>query len=169
VISANSLTLDSQNTLLKLFEEPIENTHFFLIVPDINILLKTLISRFYLIRSNERNDTDLRSAEKFIRMATKDRLEYIKELLAEVEEEDGEGNEIVVLNSTRSKALKFLNYLEASLHNELLKVATAEKSSALQNFLGFFPHLFKVREFLRMPGSSAKSLMESVALMVPVL
>src|SRR3989344_1610534 len=29
IISANSFLLEAQNTLLKVFEEPIENTHFF--------------------------------------------------------------------------------------------------------------------------------------------
>ncbi len=49
IICANSFSLDAQNVLLKMFEEPIENTHFFLIVPDANTLLKTLVSRFYFI------------------------------------------------------------------------------------------------------------------------
>jgi len=31
-----------------------------------------------------------------------------------------------------------------------------------------FQHFLKVREFLRMPGSSAKNLMESVALIIPI-
>src|SRR3989344_368475 len=38
VISVNSFSLDAQNVLLKMFEEPIENTHFFLVVPDANSL-----------------------------------------------------------------------------------------------------------------------------------
>src|ERR1035437_6840420 len=42
LISANNFLLEAQNTLLKMFEEPTENTHFFLIVPDINSLLQTL-------------------------------------------------------------------------------------------------------------------------------
>src|SRR3989338_11121619 len=51
MICANSFSLDAQNVLLKVFEEPIENTHFFLIVPDTNSLLKTLVSRFYVCHS----------------------------------------------------------------------------------------------------------------------
>src|SRR3989344_9107345 len=42
LISANSFSLDAQNVLLKMFEEPTEDTHFFLVVPDANALLKTL-------------------------------------------------------------------------------------------------------------------------------
>jgi len=36
VISANNFLLEAQNALLKIFEDPIENTHFFLIVPNKN-------------------------------------------------------------------------------------------------------------------------------------
>src|SRR3989344_4456849 len=83
-----------------------------------------------------------------------------KELLAE-SEEDEEGNEIVALDSARSRALKFLNALEFTLHQKLVSKRHFD--------IGFFEHLFKIREFLRMPGSSAKTLMESVALVIPNL
>jgi DNA polymerase III delta prime subunit len=153
IICANTFSLDAQNLLLKMFEEPIENSHFFLIVPDVNALLKTLVSRFYLIKSE--SAPDAQTAEKFIAMSLKNRIDFIKELLAEPDEEDEEGNEIMALDSTRSKALKFLNALETALHKKFLKNHE------------WCAHFFKVREFLRMPGSSAKSLMESVALIVP--
>jgi len=91
-------------------------------------------------------------------MPLQNRIDFIKELLVEPEEEDEEGNEIAVLDSTRSKALKFLNALESTLHKKLIKNPSS---------FTFFDHFFKVREFLRMPGSSTKNLMESVALIVP--
>jgi len=101
------------------------------------------------------------------------RINFIKDLLVETEEEDEEGNEIVALDSARSKALKFLNALEILIHSTLEK----NFSGLLQPPAGTFPvqnsfqecceHIFKVREFLRMPGSSTKSLMESVALIIP--
>lgn len=155
LVSINNFSLDAQNVLLKMFEEPVPDTHFFLIVPDINILLKTLVSRFYLISPKPGLGVGIKEAEKFIAMSERERLDFIKELLTEVEEEDEEGNEIMAQDSTRSKAIKFLNALEALLHHNLLKNKDC------------FEHIFKVREFLRMPGSSTKSLMESVALILP--
>lgn len=168
IISANNFLLEAQNSLLKIFEEPIENTHFFLIVPDTNALLKTLVSRFYLISPKtvfgvtpktvlgERENKD---AEKFIALSLKNRIDFIKELLIVPEEEDEEGNEIVALYSSRSKALKFLNELESILRQKAMSKTAFDISS--------FEHLFRVREFLRMPGSSVKTLMESVALVIP--
>jgi len=161
IISANNFLLEAQNTLLKMFEEPIENTHFFIVVPDANSLLQTFVSRFYLISDKSDLAVKIEEAEKFISMPLKSRIDFIKELLVESEEEDEEGNEIVALNSARSKALKLLNALELVLHNKFVSKRHFD--------IDYFQHFFKVREFLRMPGSSTKTLMESVALIVPEL
>lgn len=99
-------------------------------------------------------------AEKFIAMPFKNRVDFIKELLTEIEE-DEEGNGITVLDSTRSKALKFLNALEFVMSK------TVFDKNISRTVPDMFQHFFKVREFLRMPGSSAKSLMESVAFAIP--
>ena len=154
LISANNILLDAQNTLLKIFEEPIENTHFFIITPNTDVLLKTLVSRFYLIKTKPELAEELKNAEKFITMPIKNRIDFIKEMLVEAEDND---DEVVSINSSRPKALKFLNALEIVLHKKFLK-------NSLQIC---FEQIFKVREFLNQPGSSAKSLMESIALIVP--
>lgn len=173
LICANSFSLDAQNVLLKMFEEPKENTHFLLVVPDINTLLKTLVSRFYVIVTKSDLKEEIKKAEKFTAMSLKDRIDFVKELLAEIEEEDEEGNEIITLDSNRSKALKFLNALEVVLNGRLAKnfsglLHPADETFPIQNSLPTcLEHLFKVRESLRMPGSSAKNLMESIALIIP--
>jgi hypothetical protein len=157
IISANSLVLEAQNTLLKMFEEPIENTHFFLVVPDTNMLLKTLVSRFYVIRSA--GDIPLAEAERFIKMPLQKRIDFIKELLVEPEDDlPAQAGEVILIDSARPKAIKFLNAIEAVLHKKLLNVPAS-----------CFTQIFKIREFLRMPGSSTKNLMESVALTIPVI
>ena len=182
IISANNFLLEAQNSLLKIFEEPIENTHFFLIVPDANALLKTLVSRFYLVsarqpaRNASRSDSggglaeteNIKDAEKFITMPLKNRIDFIKELLIEPEEDleaepPSVGGSASRLDSSRTKALKFLNALETSLHNKIMS------RTPLDIDVVFFKHFFKVREFLRMPGSSTKTLMESVALVAPMV
>ncbi len=145
LLSANSFLLEAQNTLLKMFEEPIENTIFFLVVPDKNALLKTLVSRFYSI-SHDQGSAGSDAAEKFISMTPAGRIDFIKELLAEADEEDRGAD------SARSKALNFLNSLEASLSKKAIKNTDCAEQ------------IFQVRKFLRMPGSSAKMLMESIAL-----
>ncbi len=154
LICVNSFSLDAQNVLLKMFEEPIADTHFFLIVPDVNALLKTLVSRFYFI-STRQDLVEFKEIDTFISMPLDARINFLKDFLAEEEEDE----EIISTDSVRAKSLRFLNALEAALHKKFMSKTVFDTS--------FFEHIFKVREFLRMPGSSAKSLMESVALIVP--
>ncbi len=167
VISANTFLLEAQNALLKIFEEPKENTYFFVLLPDKGILLKTLLSRFYVISSKPCIDESLeKETEDFIKMPIVQRISFIKELL--IEDKDEEENEdlvVGVLNS-RAKALKFLNALEIAM-SKMAFNNTKVSRTVLDT--GVFRQIFKVREFLNQPGSSAKSLMESLALAIPVL
>src|SRR3989338_727926 len=153
LITANNFLLEAQNSMLKIFEEPVPGTHFFLVVPDKNILLKTLASRFHVVSHNgaEKKEKD---AEKFIAMPITKRIDFLKELLAEPEDEED-----AMIDSARSKALKFLNDLEETLHKSLVSKSLFDT--------GVFEHIFKVRKYLRMPGSSAKNLMEYLALTLP--
>ncbi len=151
VVCVNSFSLDAQNVLLKMFEEPIEDTHFFVITPDMDALLKTLISRFYFI-STKSDLNNTKDAERFITMPLKTRLDFVKEFLNETEEDEG----AIPTDSNRAKALRFLNALE-----------TTVSKAVFNKKIDCFEHIFKVREFLRMPGSSTKTLLESVALVVP--
>jgi hypothetical protein len=159
IISANNFLLEAQNTLLKMFEEPIEDTHFFIIIPNADILLKTLISRFYLIRTKNNPENSLRESEMFMSMSIKDRILFIKNLLAD-EKNTNEEEFSINTNTSRAKAIKFLNELEISLYN---KYSKEDKKNVC-----LFEQIFKVREFLSQPGSSSKTLMESVALLLPI-
>jgi hypothetical protein len=167
IISVNNFLLEAQNTLLKIFEEPTPDTHFFLIIPDKDALLKTVASRFYFISAKPEQSGELKEAEKFIAMPLAGRITYLKELLNVPEEdEDDEEHEIIPQNSARSKASSFLNAIELALHN---KMSAPHPSPLLGKGEGVlaFDQIFKVREFLRQPGSSVKSLMESVAIVIP--
>ena len=155
IISANSFLLEAQNALLKVFEEPIKDTHFFIIVPNTDSLIKTFVSRFYLIKSEGENKDSMLVAEKFLKMNIRQKLDFIKELLVKTEDTDEESNK----NSARSKGLRFLDALELVIHKKIM-------SKDLKS-VDFFDHILKVREFLRMPGSSVKTLLESVALVIP--
>ena len=172
VISVNNFLIDAQNTLLKMFEEPIENTIFFLIVPDVSILLPTVLSRFYLIKTEKFSaeggsasgrKNELKEAEEFLKMSLNSRINFIKDLVKKPDEEDESDLSDVVIDSTRSKTIKFLNALEKILHQRLLS------KNNLDHEVDYFYQILKVREYLSQPGSSAKSLMESVALVIPKL
>ncbi len=159
VISVNNFLIEAQNTLLKMFEEPIPNTMFFLVIPDSVVILPTLLSRLYLIRMKDDSNENQKEVENFLKMSSSARIDFIKEMIAKAKEDDEE--ELLSADSVRSKAIKFLNTLEKVLHEKLIskKVQYSE--------VDYFYQIIKAREYLLQPGSSTKSLMESVALVVP--
>ena len=175
VVSANRISPDAQGVLLKMFEEPIENTHFFLIMPDVNVLTKTLISRFYLISTKQDlADGEIKEAEKFIAMPLQNRILFIKDFITVSEEKDDD-DEVVEENSVRSKAFKFLNALEYVLHQKVFLEKVSDKvrpslcESRNLSDLDYFDQIFRVREFLRQQGSPTKTMLESVAIAIPTL
>ena len=157
LISANSFLLEAQNSLLKVFEEPIPNTHFFVVTPSTQLFIPTLLSRFNVVKGNILNTLDTKKAEEFIVLPLSKRIDFLKELL-NTEDDEEQDNE---KDSPRARALRFLDSLETVLHKKISK-----------NYVGLlytqvFKHIFKVRKFLRQPGSSIKNLMESIALGIP--
>lgn len=156
IIAANAILGDAENTLLKMLEEPVPGTRFFLIVPDRHVLLGTLLSRMHVI-AGERG-SEKKEAEAFVAMRPAARIEYLKNFMAEAKEDE----EDRAADSARSRALRFLDSLESVLHEQFFGGASAPAHE-----VAFFEQIFRVRGYLRMPGSSVKNLMESVALAVP--
>lgn len=154
IISINFLLHEAQNALLKIIEEPSPYTHFFFIVPDISHLLKTFLSRFYIIRQIDHQKNELEEAEKFVKMNKNERIEFIKKLVSADTSEEGE----TISVSPKSKSLKFLNALEKVMSDKILRKI---------DDCSYFEQILKVREFLSQPGSSAKNMMESIALIIP--
>jgi DNA polymerase-3 subunit delta' len=171
IISVNNFLIEAQNTLLKMFEEPIENTIFFLIVPDASIILPTLLSRFYVILARQGLAGELKKeAEEFVKMSLPDRILFVKEMVAKPEDEEENDSENISMDSNRSKAIKFLNALETILHKRLFTdrgLTSIQIESKPLSETNYFEQIFKARVYLSQPGSSTKSLMESVALVVP--
>lgn len=166
LVVANNFLLEAQNSLLKVLEEPIPDTHFFMIVPQVNALLKTFVSRFYVVSGRWAVDSTkekFKDAERFLKMRFSDRLEFIKTLLKEDDEDSlQEKQEEFQKDSPRSKSINFVNSLESILYDQAMLTVVAPNSGI------DFEQFFKVREFLREPGSSAKSLMEALALSIPI-
>jgi len=78
IIYSSEITLEAQNALLKVFEEPTPNTHFF-IVNQKNILIPTLLSRIQVLRLTKENSL-APEATSFLKSTLPERLVYIKNL-----------------------------------------------------------------------------------------
>ncbi len=77
VISVETITVEAQNALLKLFEEPPETTRFYLIVQNENILIDTLLSRLFKIGNEEKSSEVSAVAKKFLKLSFAERIEII--------------------------------------------------------------------------------------------
>lgn len=77
LIAPEKITIEAQNALLKTFEEPIADTHFFLVVRDEHVVIPTLRSRLHLVRL-EAEAGELKEAQKFLKLSVKDRLAFVK-------------------------------------------------------------------------------------------
>jgi DNA polymerase III delta prime subunit len=86
VLFLNAITLDAQNSLLKIFEEPKAESVFFIICPAGINLLPTLKSR--LISQSFEDDNIFASvAKKFLQSSISERMELISKLTKEVKDE----------------------------------------------------------------------------------
>lgn len=86
-ISSIRLTPEAQNALLKTFEDPPPDTHFFLVAREESIIEPTLLSRMRVIKTKlnlVRQSPSLSGdAEKFLSLSIKDRLLFAKEFIEE--------------------------------------------------------------------------------------
>jgi hypothetical protein len=152
VIALNSITHEAQNSLLKVFEEPTANTHFFVLAPSIEIFLPTVLSRLTVIRRDPQS-LEIKVSKKslenvFLETRPPQRLELLKDLIEDKE---------------KSKVILFLNNLE-----KLLKSDTRMNSiSSEQIFV--FDQIIKCRGYLYDRSPSIKMILEHLSLIIPVM
>jgi DNA polymerase III delta prime subunit len=122
IIETDFISEEAQNALLKIFEEPTEGTHFFIISPQ-DVLLPTLRSRMQVFVGEV--DTGKMSKSLFD-MDLKERLEVVKEITEAIKDEE----------KTKQDAITFLNTIEKELYKggveknyEKLKVCEETRAS----------------------------------------
>lgn len=149
VITFESATVEAQNALLKMFEEPNPTSRFFIIAPSVNILLPTLKSRFEIIRkenNSEKGEPEIDvTPEKFLSMSFGERTKAIKKILDKYSKE----------KIPKSDIFKFLQSLSEELRTKV--VSGKEKKEKLA-------HILKTLSYLNDRSSSVKMLLEHLAL-----
>jgi hypothetical protein len=88
LLSPSKLSMEAQNALLKTFEDPFPDTHFFLAVIDEGLIIPTLLSRMQVIRDlpvilSEDGETDLLGAENFLSLSVKGKVAFAKKFADE--------------------------------------------------------------------------------------
>jgi len=148
VIQTHFFTREAQNALLKVLEEPVPDTTFFIITLNVESLLPTLRSRlsFTQRRQGLRTDEDIAFAEKFLSAHPSARIELLKDI---IEEKD------------KNKAISFLNSLEFALHSQL-----RGSTSQLGGGATVFKEIQKARSYLNDRSPSVKMILEHISLII---
>jgi hypothetical protein len=115
IMQMDNISVEAQNALLKLLEEPAEYAHFFIIIPSSHLLISTVKSRMQIIVSGNSDDPKsvkdkelMSEAMKFIKASPTRRLEMIKMLM------DAIGKE----KRNKQDAIDFLDAIQAVVYEE---------------------------------------------------
>lgn len=139
-----SCTREAQNALLKLFEEPPRDTHFFLCIGGgAHNVLPTLKSRVWILGDSLSSDFS-ELGRKFLAASGGERLSLLESIIKEKD---------------MKAAQALLRELESILY---------ERKEYIQNTRAL-KHIINVRNILNDKGASLKILLESVALITPKL
>ncbi|MCR4330628.1 MAG: hypothetical protein NUV49_01980 [Patescibacteria group bacterium] len=151
VLCAHFFTREAQNSLLKVFEEPTANTHFFIITSNTESLLPTLKSRLFLVTPHQHQESGLSdeafSAADFLKRSRAKRLELLKDM---IESKD------------KNRAILFLNTLEHTLYQE-----SAKSGPMTKDMQETFTEIGICRNYLNDRSPSTKMILEHMALTVP--
>ncbi len=146
IIEISNITHEAQNALLKIFEEPHIDTHFFIIMPSAELLLPTLRSRLHIL-PKEVGDIDeekLKEIKKFLKLSPKDRIEYVDDIAKRISDEE----------ISKSYAMDFLNDLSRVLYLDKDKNKNSLKA------------IIKAQDYLNDRSASVKQLLEFVTLTI---
>jgi hypothetical protein len=151
IVSADAITREAQNALLKVFEEPTKGTYIFLVMANVRQILPTLLSRVRVLRPMVYGPQSMGiNAEELFKTSVEKRFQipFVKKI---IEEKD------------KQALIYFFDEIELFLH-ENLPMQKSDKATR-----EFLTELIKFRGYAGDRSSSVKMLMEHVALMAPVI
>lgn len=147
LLAAYGMAKETQNALLKIFEEPVSGTHFFLILPTAETLLPTLISRMLFIDCRGGGVYESEEAVAFLKAALPIRIKKAQALLKKAETDESGTEKIII----------FLNVLE-----RLIQKMKNEKEGREA-----IEQLFLSKKYCRDRSRSFKLILEHLALVLP--
>ena len=124
IIQADFITEEAQNSLLKVFEEPTEGTHFFILSPQ-DILLPTLRSRVQVIFNNPKLP---KMSKSLFDMNLAERLALVKEITEGISDEE----------KTKQDAIALLNGIETELYSKGVEKSFASLKTCEESRLALY-------------------------------
>lgn len=153
IIGTKNINREAEQSLLKILEEPGEKTHFFIVVPDVSVVLPTILSRCHTIKIAKMDKYESWVA-KYLSSNPSGRLDMVGSLIKEFDDVEGSA-------ALRHEAKLILNSLEIYLFKKYKKDPkdNAKLSDTIEEII-------KLKKYLRNPGSSVKMILEHVSLVV---
>lgn len=140
LVAFRSITIEAQNALLKILEEPTKGSYFFIVTPSTSTIVSTLQSRLRNVSTALRNETNP-LVNSFLLSTPSKRLDLLSEMIKDKD---------------KKKAHAFLDSLLLTLYQK----GGVKNYRALENVL-------HARRNLPNRGASMKLLLEHVALVIP--
>jgi DNA polymerase III delta prime subunit len=154
IIGAKNINFEAEHSLLKILEEPHENTHFFIVVQTSGQMLPTLLSRVHVLSFPLEEETTFRDyATIFINASPKDRIRMVAEMIKEHEGDETRGG-------VRYHATRLLSFIESHLSHSVSHPVTDPHLHFV------FSEIAQAREYLKLSGSSPKMILEHISLIM---
>ncbi|MAZ40554.1 hypothetical protein CL654_00345 [bacterium] len=80
ILNPKTITVEAQNALLKVFEDPARDTHFFLCVEE-GAVLPTLRSRMIVVSSTAKEEDDIDLAKSYLKSSVSGRLQMVRDIV----------------------------------------------------------------------------------------
>jgi DNA polymerase III delta prime subunit len=146
ILSFDNITIEAQNALLKLLEEPNDYAYFFLVVRSKDILIPTIKSRLHYLNTGDIENIYKKDAESFIFSNINKRLDYIKKLVDDISKE----------KKTKKDAIDFVVAIETILASD----------NKIKNKIALYDTINMAKKYLNDRAPSVKMLLESIALSI---
>ena len=150
LIFAPSVTHEAQQSLLKMFEEPKADTHFFLLMPETTAILPTVRSRAQYMRIDGGVRPYSEEAESFLKLSKEKRLAYVTELIKSHDDDESSGE-------LRLNASQFIGALVEVVRKDPNNLVTKN---------AFLKDAITMRGYLDSRGASVKMILEHLALTI---
>jgi hypothetical protein len=140
-ISFNTTNIETQNKILKMLEEPRPHTYFFLIIPTLQIILPTIISRAQVFTYATQTEIS-EQTKKFVQGNISDRLEHIKKIVDTLKDE----------TINKQDVLYFIEEIEKYVHQT--------------KNMNMLKKIIHIKNYMRDSGASTKQLLEYIAVIL---
>lgn len=147
IISTDRIATDVQNTLLKTLEEPYPGTHFFIVLPNIDRILPTVLSRCQVIIGDDSLGRSRLDAQEFLKQSTTDRFIYVESWTKNKKDED---------NVSKTEILNFIDALEKFLWE------SGNRDEQL------FTDLRQMKSYANIRGASHRVILDFIGIVCPV-